>query len=136
MHLRNKFYLLLVASLVCVLIGVAAAQTSQSQQSSQGTYDVPSPDPQPANNTQPAPATAPANNVPAGNNPAQVPTGDVNHPAPPAPNQPTDTVRVPTQAQNPEQTAGGGYLFKKQVQEVFLHASVVDDRNRLVTSLD
>jgi Ca-activated chloride channel family protein len=144
MHLRNKSYLFLVAPVLCVLIAVTAAQSApqQSQSSNSQVYDVPSPDPQPANNTPP-PAAAPASNAPAANAPAnspasqpQVPTGD-NRPAPPAPNQPTDTVRVQSSTpQNPEQTQGGGYLFRKQVQEVALHASVVDDRNRLVTNLD
>ena len=138
MHLRNKLYVLFVASLLCVFVSVAAAQTGQSSQSSSGTYDVPSPDPQPAN-TPPAvsapasvpPADAPANSAPTGNAPD-------NRPAPQAPNQPSNTVRMPSPetGQNPETTAGGGYKFIKNVQEVALHASVVDDRNRLVTNLD
>jgi VWFA-related protein len=140
MHLRNKTYLLFVVPLLCVLVTFAAAQTapsSQSQSSQQPTYDVPSPDPQPANNAPaPPPANAPAATAPAGNTPAnQVPTGD-NRPAPQSPNQPTDTIRVQNQPQSPETGSNGVYLFKTQVQEVFLHASVVDDRNRLVTNLD
>lgn len=57
---------------------------------------------------------------------------------PPAPNQPGDTVKVPQQnpSQEPTGEVNGVYVFKAQVQEVVLHATVVDDRNRLVTSLD
>jgi len=142
MHLRNKTYLLFLGSLLCVLAALAAAQAApqQSQQgSSSSGYDIPSPDPQPANNTpaQPA-ANAPAGNPPAANSPAsqpQVPTGDNNRPAPQSPNQPSDTVHVKSDKQV-ESTAGGGYIIRTNVQEVLLHASVVDDRNRLVTNLD
>jgi Ca-activated chloride channel homolog len=134
MHRRNKL-LIFVPLLLCVLVGLAAAQSASSSQS-QSTYDVPSPDP--ANNIPPpAPAAAPATNAPASNAPTQQPAP--NRPMPQTPNQPGDTVRVqsqPNQGQTPESTAGGGYLFRKNVQEVALHASVVDDRNRLITNLD
>jgi Ca-activated chloride channel homolog len=146
MHLRNKTYLLFLGSLLCVLVALVAAQAApqQSQQGSSSGYDIPSPDPQPANNPAPQPAAnapsanAPAGTPPAANSPAnqpQVPTGDNNGPAPQSPNQPTDTVRVRSDKQV-ESTAGGGYIIRTNVQEVLLHASVVDDRNRLVTNLD
>ena len=62
-------------------------------------------------------------------------------PVPPSPNQPGDTVNVPaakgTQTgQAPDSSTGGVFVFKKQVEEVRLHATVVDDRQRLVTTLD
>jgi VWFA-related protein len=139
MHLRIKLYLLFLVALLC--LGLAAAQSAQApqSQSSQGSYDVPSPDPQPANNPPtPPPATAPTGNAPVGNSPAnqsQVPTGDNNRPAPQTPNQPSDTVQVQSQG-NVESTGNGQFIIRKNVQEVFLHASVVDDRNRLVTNLD
>ena len=37
--------------------------------------------------------------------------------------------------QPPESKEGGVYIFKKEVDEVVLHATVVDDHNRLVTNL-
>ncbi len=37
--------------------------------------------------------------------------------------------------QAPDTKAGNVYIFKKEVDEVVLHATVVDDHNRLVTSL-
>jgi Ca-activated chloride channel homolog len=39
------------------------------------------------------------------------------------------------QGQAPETKEGGVYVFKKEVDEVTLHATVVDDHNRLVTNL-
>ena len=56
-----------------------------------------------------------------------------------APNQPGNTVQVPAnapqQGQAPSREEGGVYVFKKQVEEVVLHATVIDDKHRLVTSL-
>jgi VWFA-related protein len=95
---------------------------------------------------QPAPAgsaagqpTAPAQNPP----PAQAPPASVAAPSgqqeaaplPPAPNQPGDTVQVPQPGEAPEEQQGDVYVFKKQVDEVTLHATVVDDHNRLIANL-
>ena len=68
-------------------------------------------------------------------------TDNQSNPAPvtPSPNQPSDTVQVPTgkpTGQSPDSENSGVFIFKKQVEEVRLHATVVDDRQHLVTSLD
>ncbi|WP_049761895.1 VWA domain-containing protein [Candidatus Korobacter versatilis] len=67
--------------------------------------------------------------------------GQSEAPVPKSPNQPGDTVNVPASSsrgngQNPDSEVGGVYTFKKQVEEVRLHATVVDDRQRLITTLD
>lgn len=68
--------------------------------------------------------------------PAQT-QGQQQQSAPPkqAPNQPGDTVTVPNQS-GQVQEEGGQFVIRKQVEEVTLHATVVDDRQRLVTNLD
>ena len=77
--------------------------------------------------------TAPAEPAPATNAPAQ--SGDQESaPVPQAPNQPGNTVQVP-QGQAPETQQGDVFVFKKEVDEVTLHATVVDDHNRLLTNL-
>lgn len=55
-----------------------------------------------------------------------------------APNVPGSTVSVPEKpgSGNVEKTKNGQYLIKKEVQEVVLHATVVDQRSRLVTNLN
>lgn len=69
------------------------------------------------------------------------------HPAPqttqPAPGQaPAQTPSQPNggqpgQGQQPsQQEEGGTFVFKAQVENVILHATVVDEKNRLVTNLD
>jgi VWFA-related protein len=54
------------------------------------------------------------------------------------PNQPGSTVDVPppaAQGAEPE-VRGREFIFRKNVEEVTLHATVVDDRQRLITTLD
>ncbi len=54
-----------------------------------------------------------------------------------APNQPGHTVQVPAgrPGQEPSREDNGVFVFKKQVEEVVLHATVIDDKHRLVTGL-
>lgn len=54
---------------------------------------------------------------------------------PPA-NQPGDSVQLPQQGQSPDSQEGGVFIFKKEVEEVTLHATVVDERQQLITSLN
>jgi len=54
------------------------------------------------------------------------------------PNQPGNTVQAPAgrpQGQEPSREDNGVFVFKKQVEEVVLHATVLDDKHRLVTGL-
>jgi VWFA-related protein len=44
-------------------------------------------------------------------------------------------VQVPQPGEAPEEQQGDVYVFKKQVDEVTLHATVVDDHNRLIANL-
>ena len=66
-------------------------------------------------------------NPPAQNPPAQKPAGQGSQPAAGA---------KPTGGQELEQGEGGVFKIKKEVQEVVLHATVVDEKQRLVTNLD
>jgi len=79
----------------------------------------------PAGTNQTAPATGqtPAAQTPAG----QTPTGQAPGAQTPAPDQ--------GPAQGPSATDNGTFVFRTEAREVILHATVVDDRNRLVTSL-
>jgi len=54
-------------------------------------------------------------------------------PTPSAPPQQTES--QPQQTPPAQDTQGGGFVFKAEVQEVILHAVVVDQNNHLVTSL-
>lgn len=49
--------------------------------------------------------------------------------------QSSDTVQLPAPAQDPSRTDDGLFIFKKDVDEVVLHATVMDDRRRFVNSL-
>jgi len=66
----------------------------------------------------------------------QQPDPTAGHVPLPAPPPPAAGQRIPGQNGNPEQTENGIFVFKKKVEEVVLHATVVDQKQRLVTSLD
>ena len=75
--------------------------------------------------------TASAQNPPAQAPPASVPAQGNEQ----APNRPGDAVQVPPKGEEPETQQGDVFVFKKEVDEVTLHATVVDDHNRLITNL-
>jgi VWFA-related protein len=62
---------------------------------------------------------------------AQNPPQNVSAPSPPGAAQ----AQTPPVGQSPEAKEGDVYIFKKEVEEVVLHATVVDEHNRLVTNL-
>jgi Ca-activated chloride channel family protein len=48
----------------------------------------------------------------------------------------TDQAAPPNTAQNPDTGDNGVFVFKKQVEEVVLHATVIDNKQHIVTNLD
>jgi Ca-activated chloride channel family protein len=128
MHLRNKrnFF----PAVIVLLLGswlIAQDSTAPASPQASGTQTATpqtQPPPQPA---QPAQGQNPPT---AGQNPPEQEA-----PAPtPAPNQPGDTVQVP-QGQAPASSNNDVFVFKKEVDEVTLHASVVDDHFKPITDL-
>ena len=122
MHRRTKYCVLLITTIL-LLVGCSLAQSAPAQPANQPGMTPPS---TPGVTQQ----TAPANAAPAPADQTQE-----QQPIPRAPNQPGDTVQVPVQGQAPESQSGDVYIFKKEVDEVTLHATVVDANNRLVTDL-
>jgi VWFA-related protein len=120
MHPRTKYIVLLLT--IFVLGTWAVAQNQPAPQPATGTAQSATP-----GVTQPAP--------PATGSAASPSQAQDQQPIPKAPNQPSDTVQVPVQGQAPESQSGDVYVFKKEVDEVTLHATVVDSNNRLVTDL-
>jgi VWFA-related protein len=57
-------------------------------------------------------------------------------PTAPAQAKPSPSTPSADQAQAPSEKSGDVYVFRKEVDEVTLHATVVDDKNHLVTDLD
>jgi len=140
---RSKSLISRVAAGLVLLAAFAAAQTtapaqngSQTSQSAQGapaaagSQPAQATPPQTPGTAQPAPTNQPASQAPAANQPAG------NQPAPgqPAGNSPTGNPG--DQGQAPIGSENGGFVFTTEAREVVLHATVVDDRNRLVTTLD
>ena len=111
--LHWRAYLVLTCVSLFLLIPTIHAQGPNSVSPSSNSASAP----------QPPPSSA---NVPAG------PNGGTIQQTPPTQQQP--------QQQPGEQAPANGqdnvFVFKKEVQEVMLHATVVDEQRRLVTSLD
>jgi Ca-activated chloride channel family protein len=107
-----------------------AGQSSTTAPSQQAPATGTTPAQTPANQA-PATGTAPATQVPAAGSQAapaaQTPGGQ----APGGQQPPADQ----GQAQGPSATDNGTFVFRTEAREVVLHATVVDDRNRLITSL-
>jgi VWFA-related protein len=127
MHRRNNNILLVIAFFLLAGTWLVAQDAS-------------APAPQPAtppSSPQPS-AVAPQQQPAAGQNQAGQNQEEPPTPAPaPAPNQPGDTVQVPAQqGQAPSSDQNNVYVFKKEVDEVTLHATVVDDHFRPITGLD
>lgn len=106
-----------------------AAQAPQTQPpQSQG--ELVAPDPEFEKPGEP-PTAAPAPAQPA----AQPSAGTTTAPGPA--NQPGSTAQVPPPRRGQELSKeGGAFVIKRNVQEVTLHATVVDERQQIVTGLD
>jgi VWFA-related protein len=77
-------------------------------------------------NQAPTQAPAPTAQVPSVNSSAQPPA------APDSAGQPL----APSGEQNPDAGDAGVFVFKKEVEEVVLHATVIDNKQHIVTNLD
>jgi Ca-activated chloride channel family protein len=126
MPLRNRLACLLVLS----LFG-AASVWAQTQ---------PASTPSPQTSTPQGQAQQPSQSAPAQNAPAQTAP-----PAQAAPNANQGQQTAPAQgqqpseqnpAQGPSSSDNGVFVFRAKAEEVTLHATVVDERNRLITNLD
>ena len=145
MHLRNsRFLFALIAFLFIHLASGAQGNCSPKQGTDAGTWTTPAAT-APQQQSQPAPPSA---------NPAQgqtaTPNGTQPPPSSPAASQdqgqqPTPAVPAPTQNQTapsepqsspPPTNDSGVFVFKKEVEEVVLHATAVDEKMRLITNLE
>jgi Ca-activated chloride channel family protein len=131
MRLHNRRFRQILSSLlpITVVITLLLPLVAQSTQPPANSTVTPGPDSQPS----PPPSqgtpngSAPANGTAAAQNPNQAPANPPNtQTGPPAQNQ----------GQAPNANDNGTFVFKAEAREVILHATVVDDRNRLVTTLD
>lgn len=57
-------------------------------------------------------------------------------PGPPEPQAPPAGNQAPPEGQDPQGNDSGVFVFKKEVEEVILHATVVDEKKQLVMDLD
>ncbi len=85
-----------------------------------------------------APAAAASSQSPANSQSTPAPTSTAPPPASTGQDVAPNVVpnAAPKAAQNADSADSGVFVFRKQVEEVVLHATVVDDKQRIVTSLD
>lgn len=137
-HGLSILIFLVLLSSVCLaqVVATAPAQQPQSAPSqNQSTSAQPG-------NASPAPtgtiggqASTPQSSAPANAGQGSQPTAPET--TQDAPNQPGNTVQVPANSgTSPQSEDNGVYVFKAQVEEVQLHATVVDDKHRIVTDLN
>jgi Ca-activated chloride channel homolog len=90
----------------------------------------------------PAPTPAPAQTSPSAQTqppaqPTEAPLAGQESPADAAPQPPPADQAPPSSgAQSPDSGDNGVFVFKKQVEEVVLHATVTDNKQHIVTNLD
>src|SRR6266550_5466375 len=139
MHLRNNRLLFVVVAILFFNLG-SWAQASGAQNTAPAN-----PTPAPTTPSQPqTQQSAPVQSSPTQPSPTQPASAQ-----PPAQSQPSSTQSAPTQpsparpAQGPPPSSGqepspqgGGFVFHTRAQEVMLHATVVDDKQHMVTNLD
>ena len=123
---RRNSYLLVVVFLGLTAHFLAQSGSAPPTQQSPATSAAPAP-------TQSAPATVPVPGSSAAPAAQSAPQGS--EPAQAAP-QGAGQVAPQGGGQAPETGDSGAFVFKKQVEEVVLHATVLDDKQRFVTNLD
>ena len=117
MHRRNNVSLLIFSPLIFLLSTTLFLADSQAQAGA-------------ANQSPAAPGAS--SQAPADPQSAPQPPSASTAPPPASAGQ----VVTPNAAQNPDASDNGVFVFRKQVEEVVLHATVIDDKQRIVTTLD
>src|SRR5271154_6015146 len=101
-----------------ILISTAWAQTPTAEPAATTP-------PTPVNGSLAGQQMTPQQSAPTGNEPAQAPPSDQN-----------SASENPITSEPGSGDQGGMFVFKKQVEEVVLHATVVDEEHRPVSGLD
>jgi Ca-activated chloride channel homolog len=120
---RNKTPLLIFFLLAALFLANSHAQSGAPS----GTPAAPVAGSVSAANPQSAPPAPP---VPASPAPATSSAGQSGQ------NQGAQHQGAQNSTQNPDTSDNGVFVFRKEVEEVVLHATVIDDRQRIVTTLD
>jgi Ca-activated chloride channel family protein len=126
MHLRNDRVLTLLIALFFLVIGASAQNTSPSNPPQTNPPQSQAPAPQTTQPATPQPQSPETQGQQPAPQPSQTPGQQ------PAQEQPS--APVAPEGQEPD-VSGGGFVFHSQAQEVVLHATVVDEKQRLITNL-
>jgi len=144
MHLRNSRFLFALIAFLFIHLASGAQGNPEPKQGTDGGTGTPSSVAPQQQNQQAPPSASPAQGQIATPNGTQPPPS-----SPAAPQdqgqQPTPAAPAPTQNQTPSPQPQSGppptndsgvFVFKKEVEEVVLHATAVDEKMRLITNLE
>jgi len=133
MHPRNDRVLTLLIALFFLTIGTGAQNTSPSNPPNATPPPSEAPAPQTAQPAPPQQQAQPQSPGTQGQQPAQQ---NSQNPETAPGQQPAQEQPAPgTPAGQEPDISGGGFVFHSQAQEVVLHATVVDEKQRLITNL-
>jgi len=134
MHLRNDRVLILLIALFFLTIGTGAQTTSPSNPPSATPPQSQAPAPQTAQPAPPQQQSQPQSPGTQGQQPAQQ---NSQNPETAPGQQPAQEQPAPgTPAGQEPDISGGGFVFHSQAQEVVLHATVLDDKQHMITNLE
>jgi Ca-activated chloride channel family protein len=123
---RKILKILLTPALIGMVVFLANGQTTPPAQQPNSTQ------------TAPQPGSSPTTNAPPAQTQGAPPSGSQQPPSGTQTAPPASGTQAPPptdQGQGPSATDNGTFVFRTEAREVVLHATVVDDRNRLVTTL-
>jgi Ca-activated chloride channel homolog len=127
--LRSRAYFRVVSTLFTVLVaGLVLSQLADGQGASATSPQTSQPQPQTATPAEQGPSTNAPPPSPWPVNPPPAKPGTSTKPA-------TGQQGQGTQGEGPTANDNGIYVFRAEAREVVLHATVVDEKNRLVTDL-
>src|ERR1700722_15378226 len=131
MRLRNNR---VSVRLILVLLLTIAIACRHQAAAAQNTVAPPAPSPQ-TQSQAPQGQTAPTPSQPSPDQPGQNQKNQA-QPAQAPPNQTQPSQVQPNQDKDQNSSDSGVFVFKKEVEEVVVHATAMDDKNHLVTTLD
>ncbi len=147
MHLRNSRFLFALIAFLFIHLASGAQANPEPKQGTDAGAGTPSAASTPQQQSQQAtPSAPPAQGQTAPQNgtqtppssPAATPQDQSQQPTTPTAPPPTPNQTAPSEPQSgpPPTNDSGVFVFKKEVEEVVLHATVVDEKMHLITTLD
>jgi Ca-activated chloride channel homolog len=148
MHLRNSRFLFALIAFLFIHLASGAQGTPEPKQGTDAGTGTPPAASAPQQESQQSPPSAPppaqgqaarqSGTQTPPSSPAAAPQDQSQQPTTPTTAPPTQNQTAPSEPQSapPPTNDSGVFVFKKEVEEVVLHATAVDEKMRLITNLE